>query len=178
MNNKVEPLSIEAFKYILKSAQQKHAEFSEPIPNMGADNEEKVKACLANPFHTFNGKFLYNSFLDKATILFYSLIKSHALINGNKRMAILATSFFFMLNGRILLFRSDEELYQFARLIAQSQNEEWAKRTIFKTLVDNSLRFERLKRASILKRKRRLRKRVLFCPLYRAIYLCKFGVLP
>ena len=67
----------------------------------------------------FEGKYLYPSFINKASIMFYLLIKNHPFQNGNKRIAIAVLLAFLGKNGKWL----DVEpitLYNFTTWIAES----------------------------------------------------------
>jgi len=90
---------------------------------MGVEHEEQVKKCLVTPFQTFFMIELYPTFTDKAVILFYLLTKSHSLINGNKRMAILTLAYFFEKNRRKLRL-TDDTLYKMAIETAKSTDKD------------------------------------------------------
>lgn len=54
------------------------------------------------------GEELYPELVDKAAALLHSLAKFHPLIDGNKRLAWLATYTFLTLNGAELIVTNDE----------------------------------------------------------------------
>lgn len=54
------------------------------------------------------GDDAYPTFEDKAAALLHSLVRNHALVDGNKRLAWAATRVFYLLNGRDLAYTVDE----------------------------------------------------------------------
>jgi death-on-curing family protein len=71
------------------------------------------------PFQRFSGKALYPRLVDKASILFYLMIKNHPFQNGNKRIAITTLLAFLYFNDKWLRVDT-QELYNFTVWIAQS----------------------------------------------------------
>jgi death-on-curing protein len=65
-----------------------------------------LAAAAAHPRVTVFGDDAYPTFEDKAAALLHSLVRNHALIEGNKRLAWSATRIFCLLNGRDLLTAS------------------------------------------------------------------------
>jgi len=72
--------------------------YDEPIPPFELHEPGKLKAILANPMQTFGGSELYPTLNEKATILYYGLIKGHAFGNGNKRVATATLLVFLFIN--------------------------------------------------------------------------------
>jgi death-on-curing family protein len=91
----------------------------EPIPPFDTRYPGKLESCLAQPFQTFDGKFLYKTFVERAAILFYLVTKNHCFENGNKRMAVTLTALFCFINGRWLNV-PPETLYKIACDVADS----------------------------------------------------------
>ena len=60
------------------------------------------------PQATAFGKDAYSSLDAKAAALLHSLARNHALIDGNKRLALAAVIAFYGLNGRSLTFTNDQ----------------------------------------------------------------------
>lgn len=58
-----------------------------------------LESALAQPRQTFGGQFLYRTVFDKAATLLCSVIKNHALVDGNKRMGLTTVAVFLALNG-------------------------------------------------------------------------------
>ena len=67
-----------------------------------------LEAALARPQATAFGKDAYSSLDAKAAALLHSLARNHALIDGNKRLALGAVIAFYGLNGRRLTFTNDQ----------------------------------------------------------------------
>ena len=67
-----------------------------------------LEAALARPQATAFGKDAYSTLDGKAAALLHSLARNHALIDGNKRLALAALIAFYGLNGRRLTLTNDE----------------------------------------------------------------------
>jgi len=93
--------------------------FDEPIPDYSTRFPNILESCLAAPFQTFGGKTLYPTFIDRAAVLFYLLIKNHPFQNGNKRIAITAL-FVYLFKNRKWLKADVQELYNFTVWVAAS----------------------------------------------------------
>jgi death-on-curing protein len=96
--------------------------FNEPIPDFSTRSPNILESCLAAPFQTFGGKFLYPKFLTRASMLFYLMIKNHPFENGNKRIAV-TTLFTFLFANNKWLIADIQELYNFTVWIAQSPSQ-------------------------------------------------------
>ncbi len=67
-----------------------------------------LAAAAARPRVTVFGEDAYPAFEDKAAALLHSLVRNHALVDGNKRLAWSAARIFCLLNGRDLTHTVDE----------------------------------------------------------------------
>ena len=67
-----------------------------------------LEAALARPQATAFGKDAYADLDAKAAALLHSIARNHALIDGNKRLALAAVIAFYGLNGRRLTLTNDE----------------------------------------------------------------------
>ena len=67
-----------------------------------------LEAAAARPQATAFGADAYPGLDAKAAALLHSLARSHALIDGNKRLALAATIAFYGVNGRRLTLTNDE----------------------------------------------------------------------
>ena len=67
-----------------------------------------LAAAAGRPLVTVFGEDAYSSFEDKAAALLHSLVRNHALVDGNKRLAWSAARIFCLLNGRDLTYTVDE----------------------------------------------------------------------
>jgi death-on-curing protein len=66
-----------------------------------------LEAALARPRATAFGKDAYPTLDAKAAALLHSLARNHALVDGNKRLALAAVIAFYGLNGRRLTLTND-----------------------------------------------------------------------
>jgi death on curing protein len=67
-----------------------------------------LESALARPQATAFGKDAYPDLDAKAAALLHSIARNHALIDGNKRLALAAVIAFYGLNGRRLILTNDE----------------------------------------------------------------------
>lgn len=67
-----------------------------------------LAAAAARPRVTVFGDDAYPAFEDKAAALLHSLVRNHALVDGNKRLAWSATRIFCLLNGVELSYSVDD----------------------------------------------------------------------
>lgn len=67
-----------------------------------------LAAAAARPQVTVFGDDAYPSFEEKAASLLHSLVRNHALVDGNKRLAWSAARVFYILNGRDLTYTVDD----------------------------------------------------------------------
>ncbi|WP_080938412.1 type II toxin-antitoxin system death-on-curing family toxin [Streptococcus uberis] len=78
-----------------------------------------VESAIANVFDSYFGVEKYKSIEEKAARLFYSLIKNHAFLDGNKRIGIFAMLVLLGING-IVLDCTDKELVYLGIGVASS----------------------------------------------------------
>jgi death on curing protein len=67
-----------------------------------------LAAATGRPQVRVFGGDAYPTFEDKAAALLHSLVRNHALVDGNKRLAWTATRVFYLLNGHDLIYTVDE----------------------------------------------------------------------
>ena len=67
-----------------------------------------LESALARPQATAFGVDAYASLEEKAAALLHSLARNHALVDGNKRLALAATIAFLGLNGRRFTLSNDQ----------------------------------------------------------------------
>jgi len=115
----MQKLNVKEVEYIAFRLAQELLSFNEPIPDFSTRYPNILESCLATPFQTFTGKSCYPSLINKASILFYLLIKNHPFQNGNKRIAM-TTLFVFLYKNTKWLRVDTQELYNFTMWIAQS----------------------------------------------------------
>jgi death-on-curing family protein len=93
--------------------------FDEPIPDFATRFPNILESCLSVPVQTFGKKDLYPSFVEKAGILFYLMVKNHPFQNGNKRIAVV-TLLYIMYKNRKWIKADTQVLYNFAVWVAES----------------------------------------------------------
>jgi death-on-curing protein len=79
-----------------------------------------LESALARPQATAFGKDAYPDLDTRAAALLHSLARNHALIDGNKRLALAAVIAFSGLNGRRLTLTNDAA-YQLVMNVAAAQ---------------------------------------------------------
>jgi death-on-curing protein len=112
-------ITVKEVEYIAFKLAQEMLSFDEPIPDFSTRFPNILESCLATPFQSFAKKSLYPTFMSKAAMLFYLLIKNHPFQNGNKRIAMTTLFVFLYRNGKWLKVDT-QELYNFTVWVAQS----------------------------------------------------------
>jgi death-on-curing protein len=78
---------------------------------LGADVKVRdfglLESALARPQTTVFGRDAYSTVDEKAAALLHSLARNHALIDGNKRLALAGLIAFYGVNGRRLTLTND-----------------------------------------------------------------------
>jgi len=115
----VKRITVKEVEHITFKMAQELLSFNEPIPNFLTRPPNILESCLATPFQTFGGKFLYPSFSTRVSMLFYFMIKNHPFQNGNKRIAM-TTLFTFLFANKKWLIADTQELYNVTVWVAQS----------------------------------------------------------
>ena len=118
----VKRVTVKEVAHITFKMAQELLSFNEPIPDFSTRTPNILESCLATPFQTFGGRFLYPGFLTRAGMLFYFMIKNHPFENGNKRIAI-TTLFTFLFANNKWLIADIQELYNFTVWVAQSPSQ-------------------------------------------------------
>lgn len=67
-----------------------------------------LESALARPQASVFGEDAYPTLEEKAAALLHSLVRNHALVDGNKRMGLAGTIAFLGVNGRRLTLTNDE----------------------------------------------------------------------
>lgn len=75
----VKRITVKEVEHITFVMAQELLSFDEPIPNFSTRPPNILESCLATPFQTFGRKFLYPSFLTRASMLFYFMIKKPSI---------------------------------------------------------------------------------------------------
>lgn len=114
-----EMLTVQQVQYVAHELASKYMKWDEPIPDFFTRFPNILESCLLVPFQTFDGRYCYKGLIEKASILFYLMIKNHPFQNGNKRLAVTTLLVFLAMNGKWLKV-SNQEFYNFAVWVAQS----------------------------------------------------------
>ncbi len=114
------PITVKEVEHVAFQLAKETMEWDEPLPDFRTRFPGILESCLANAFATFSKKDLYPSLTDKASIIFYQMIKNHPFTNGNKRAAVTTLFTFLYLNKKWLVAES-EQVYQIAVWTAESQ---------------------------------------------------------
>ncbi|QYG95282.1 type II toxin-antitoxin system death-on-curing family toxin [Iamia sp. SCSIO 61187] len=74
-----------------------------PVRDLGL-----IESAVARPQATVFGEDAYPSIHEKAAALLHSIVQNHALVDGNKRLGLAATSVFYAVNGHRMVGTNDE----------------------------------------------------------------------
>lgn len=86
-----------------------------------------LESAVARPQATVFGEDAYPNFHEKAAALLQSLATNHALIDGNKRTAFVATALFYGLNGHHLPGAAEDQLFDLVIAVATRELDTVAK---------------------------------------------------
>ena len=86
-----------------------------PVRDLGL-----LDSACHRPQASFFGREVYPTLAGKAAALMHSLAGNHALVDGNKRLALLATAVFLRING-YLLDLTDDEAFALTMSVAAGQ---------------------------------------------------------
>lgn len=112
-------LTIVDVEYVAHRLAKETMAWAEPIPDFSTRYTNALERSIEAPFQTFGGRQLYPGLLKKSAILFYLMVKNHPFQNGNKRIAM-TTLFYFLFRNKKWLKVDNQELYNFARWVAES----------------------------------------------------------
>lgn len=87
------------------------------LGEMVVRDEGLLHAALSRPSATYAGTDVYPNLEEKAAALVHSLVRNHALVDGNKRLALSAVVVFLKANGRSTTWTNDDA-YEFIMDIA------------------------------------------------------------
>jgi death-on-curing protein len=89
-------------------------------PDMKIRDLGLLEAALARPQTTAFGADAYPTLDEKAAALLHSLARNHALVDGNKRLALSGLIAFYGVNGRRLILTNDAA-YELVMAIASGE---------------------------------------------------------
>jgi death-on-curing protein len=79
-----------------------------------------LESAAARPQSSAFGADAYPTVHEKAAALLHSIVRNHALVDGNKRLGLAAVIAFYGLNGRRLIMTNDEA-YELVIAVASGQ---------------------------------------------------------
>jgi death-on-curing protein len=79
-----------------------------------------LASAVARPQTTVGGEDAYPTLWAKAGALLQSIVGNHALVDGNKRLAWLATAVYLELNGASVVRATNDEVYELVMEVASS----------------------------------------------------------
>mgnify|MGYP001577385624 CR=1 FL=1 len=115
----IERLDLPDIELVSHSLAEELMAWNEPIPPFRTRYPERLESCLQTAFQTYGGSDLYPSLIDKASILFYLMVKNHPFQNGNKRVAV-TTLLVFLSRNKKWMAVDEQALYNFAVWVAES----------------------------------------------------------
>jgi death-on-curing protein len=77
-------------------------------PDVAVRDPGLLESAVARPGASVLGREAYPTLDDKAAALLHSLARNHALLDGNKRLALAGVIAFYGVNGRRLTLSNDE----------------------------------------------------------------------
>jgi death on curing protein len=92
--------------------------FGDPPPIRDAG---LLGSAVARPQTTVFGNDAYPDIWTKAAALLSSIVKNHALLDGNKRLGWLATAVFLEINGVAISKAKNDDVYDIVIEVASSQ---------------------------------------------------------
>ncbi|HWD62592.1 MAG TPA: type II toxin-antitoxin system death-on-curing family toxin [Humibacter sp.] len=101
-----------------------------PVRDLGL-----LESALSRPMASYFGDGLYPSIELKAAALMHSIAKNHALVDGNKRLALASMHVFLLMNGHRLTMTNDEA-FVFTKQVASGDLDDV---TVIAAVIDEHL---------------------------------------
>ena len=95
-------------------------EETSPSPLFGAVQGPEGEAALDSALNLIHQPY-YRGVYNKAGALLRSMIKNHPFVDGNKRIALVTTFDFLMMNRHLLALATNKEMVRFAVEVAKSE---------------------------------------------------------
>lgn len=86
----------------------------------GVRDMHLLASAIGTPHATFDGELLHPSIVEQAAAYLFHLCKNHPFVDGNKRIALMATLAFLGLNGHGLE-ADEDELVEFVLRVAAGE---------------------------------------------------------
>ena len=96
---KTKIITKEQFVEICYNFVKEERQYDEPIPAITEEELNEITYCLEKPLFGWNGKLFFETISKQATALCFCICKKHCFSNGNKRLAIITTILFLIMNG-------------------------------------------------------------------------------
>lgn len=93
------PVTYPAYKDYMAIVEQMRAEFNSAV--FGQERDDGFKSAIAQIRQSFDQQDLYPTFEEKAATLLYLVVKNHAFVDGNKRIAAACFLLFLEQNNRL-----------------------------------------------------------------------------
>ena len=98
-DQKVVQITYEEALGAIEKLRRQLAEQGEPTTLFGLEKDDSFQGALYSIYQTFDGQDLYTSIEEKAARLLYAVIKTHAFVDGNKRIGAFLFVWFLERNG-------------------------------------------------------------------------------
>jgi death on curing protein len=86
----------------------------------GVRDQNLLLSAIAQPLSTFDGQYLHKTFYDKAAAYFFHISQNHPFIDGNKRVALVSTLMFLVMNDHAIDY-DENELEQLTYAVAKGK---------------------------------------------------------
>lgn len=90
--------------------------FNEKSDIFALERDKGLKSVIANIYQSFDNKDVYPTLEEKAANFLYMVVKNHAFIDGNKRIA--ATLFIYFLQFYNILYKNEKQIIDNNTLVA------------------------------------------------------------
>lgn len=89
--------------------------------SLGIRDKNLLLSAIAQPYATFDRKYLHNTIYDKASAYLFHICQNHPFIDGNKRVALTSSLMFLGMNGYSIDYKNID-LENLTLSVAQGKN--------------------------------------------------------
>lgn len=86
----------------------------------GIRDQNLLLSTIAQPYSTFEGRYLHHTIYEKAAAYLFHLCQNHPFIDGNKRVAAVSALIFLAINDSPIDFK-ENELEKLVRSVAEGK---------------------------------------------------------
>ena len=86
----------------------------------GVRDQNLLLSAIAQPFSSFDGKYLHKTINEKAAAYLYHICQNHPFIDGNKRAAVVSALMFLALNNQSIDY-NEVEIENLTREVAEGK---------------------------------------------------------